>query len=451
MNKENFDEVNELTVVKSIKEITPPLSETEKKQLEENILKDKEIRDPIVCFKNENKFHQSIFEGYDKNEQIILDGHNRYDIAQKHNIPFRKIEKSLQSKDEVIEWIVKNQMGRRNLSSYARVSLALKLKPVLESEARKKSWGNLQQNQENKSDPQILGDREKNEIKEEKRKNTHENETNAKIAKMADVSAETVRKVEEINKNDNEDIIDKLKTNELSISRAYKLVKSKNAGCEEKQLVNNSLEESSVNTPLIIQNSIIDSVPKKIYKLLITIPPNEEHKNDLSDFVEKWMTNAFKKLDSNGRAYVVINNIEELSVYLQRKNIFGSFEFHQMLVLKLKDCSKDSEHIYSCNYKICLLYCNKNPSTDINVQSEKDKQAIILGSNIIEIAENFIKHSTNKGDMVFDPFAGEGKFIISATKLGRQAFGFESDNEKIDIAVQKGCERYDNKESEEEF
>ena len=81
----------------------------------------------------------------------------------------------------------------------------------------------------------------------------------------------------------------------------------------------------------------------------------------------------------------------------------------------------------------------------------KEKQAIQLGSNIIEIAENFIKHSTNKGDMVFDPFAGEGKFIISATKLGRQAFGFESDNEKIDIAVQKGCERYDNKESEEEF
>ena len=309
MNKENFDEVNNLTVVESIKELIPPLLETEKKQLEENILKDKEIRDPIVCFKNENQFQQLIFKDYDKNEKIILDGHNRYEIAQKHNLSFKKIEKSLQSKDEVIEWIVKNQMGRRNLLPYDRINLALKLKPMLELEAQKKSWNNLQQNQVNKSDPQIFGDQEESDIKEKKRKNTHESETNAKIAKMAGVSAETVRKVEEINKSDNEDIIDKLKTNKLSISRAYKQIKAKSTDCKKERSGNNLIEESSGNMPLIIQDSIIDSVPEKVYKLLITVPPNEEHKNDLSDFIEKWMTNAFKKLDKNGRAYVFINNV----------------------------------------------------------------------------------------------------------------------------------------------
>ena len=47
----------------------------------------------------------------------IVDGHNRYRIAQEHpGIEFRVHEKHFNSKYEALSWICKNQLGRRNLT-----------------------------------------------------------------------------------------------------------------------------------------------------------------------------------------------------------------------------------------------------------------------------------------------------------------------------------------------
>ena len=47
----------------------------------------------------------------------IVDGHNRYRIAQAHpGIEFRTHEKHFNSKYEALSWICKNQLGRRNLT-----------------------------------------------------------------------------------------------------------------------------------------------------------------------------------------------------------------------------------------------------------------------------------------------------------------------------------------------
>jgi hypothetical protein len=48
---------------------------------------------------------------------IIVDGHNRYKIATKHNLPYEVEEIDFLSADEVVLWLLDNQFGRRNLSS----------------------------------------------------------------------------------------------------------------------------------------------------------------------------------------------------------------------------------------------------------------------------------------------------------------------------------------------
>jgi ParB-like chromosome segregation protein Spo0J len=79
-----------------------PLSVEEFEQLEENIVSQKVCFSPIV-----------VWNGYD----IILDGHNRYKICKKHGIErYEIIEKSLSDRQAALEWIDKNQLGRRNLS-----------------------------------------------------------------------------------------------------------------------------------------------------------------------------------------------------------------------------------------------------------------------------------------------------------------------------------------------
>ena len=78
----------------------PPLREEELKRLEENILADGVVINPLI-----------IWDG------VIVDGHNRYRILQKHpEIQFTTYEKAFSDRYEAIAWICKNQLGRRNLT-----------------------------------------------------------------------------------------------------------------------------------------------------------------------------------------------------------------------------------------------------------------------------------------------------------------------------------------------
>jgi len=48
---------------------------------------------------------------------ILIDGHNRYEIIQKHDLPFQTISMEFDTRDDVIIWIISTQIARRNLSA----------------------------------------------------------------------------------------------------------------------------------------------------------------------------------------------------------------------------------------------------------------------------------------------------------------------------------------------
>ena len=82
----------------------PPLTAEEFQQLENNILADGVVINPII-----------VWDG------VIVDGHNRYRIVQKHpEIKFSTCEKTFSDRYEAIAWICKNQLGRRNLTPAQR-------------------------------------------------------------------------------------------------------------------------------------------------------------------------------------------------------------------------------------------------------------------------------------------------------------------------------------------
>ena len=89
-----------LTIDPEFKGKIPPLREEELKQLEENILADGVVINPLI-----------VWDG------VIVDGHNRYRILQKHHeIQFTTYEKEFPDRYAAIAWICKNQLGRRNLT-----------------------------------------------------------------------------------------------------------------------------------------------------------------------------------------------------------------------------------------------------------------------------------------------------------------------------------------------
>ena len=79
----------------------PPLTKEEFDQLEANILADGVVINPLIVWNG-----------------VIVDGHNRFRILQMHpEIPFQTHEKEFSDRYEVIAWICKNQLGRRNLTT----------------------------------------------------------------------------------------------------------------------------------------------------------------------------------------------------------------------------------------------------------------------------------------------------------------------------------------------
>lgn len=87
-----------LNIDNELRDLIPALTTDEYEQLEQNILEEG-IRDSLIVW-----------------DKTIVDGHNRYNIALEHGLNYEVEEREFEDKNEVINWMIDNQLGRRNLS-----------------------------------------------------------------------------------------------------------------------------------------------------------------------------------------------------------------------------------------------------------------------------------------------------------------------------------------------
>ncbi len=100
------------------KNLIPPLEKDEYTQLKSSI-KEEGVRDPLIIWKG-----------------ILIDGHNRKEIADELKIKYNTQEKKFKDRNEVVIWIINNQLGRRNISLYDRTRLALMKEDILKPIAK---------------------------------------------------------------------------------------------------------------------------------------------------------------------------------------------------------------------------------------------------------------------------------------------------------------------------
>ena len=99
--------MRQLNIDPEFRDKIPPLSADEFSKLEENIVADGEVREPLVVWHN-----------------TIIDGHHRYKIIQKHpEIPFKVKQMDFADKWAAIVWMCRNQLGRRNITDEQKTAL----------------------------------------------------------------------------------------------------------------------------------------------------------------------------------------------------------------------------------------------------------------------------------------------------------------------------------------
>ncbi|WP_027014957.1 hypothetical protein [Comamonas composti] len=104
----------DIEVNEELKAYIDPLTADEHEALERSILAEG-CRDALVLWGN-----------------LLIDGHNRYGICQKHGLPFNTIQATqFKTMDDVHLWMIDQHLGRRSVSDFQRGVLALRKREII--------------------------------------------------------------------------------------------------------------------------------------------------------------------------------------------------------------------------------------------------------------------------------------------------------------------------------
>ena len=427
----------------------PSLREDEKKILEKNI-EQEGCREPLIVWAEEN---------------ILLDGHNRYDICNDLGIDFSVDEVSLPDREAALAWIEDNQLGRRNLTpDQFRYYLGRKY------ERKKHNNYGFDDRSVGQNDPR--SDRVSAEI-------ATQHGTSEKTVRRAADYAKNLDEVSEVlGDNFKQDVLsgkekvsnDELKNlaedakdvkdeglhfNDEKEAEEWLKEKRKKKKEEKKQQLEQAKEQieeekqDDFNPPLVVNADYKEWLKnQESCDLLLTDPPYSTDVEDVETFAKEWLPLALSKVKSTGRAFVFVGAYPgELQAYLNVANPT------QILVWTYRNTLGPSpKKDYKLNWQ-AILYFRMDDAPELNcpIMTEQFSVQDISAPDgrhgtryhewqkPDELAERLIRHSTKAGELVIDPFCCTGTFILAANKLGRFGKGCDISEENLKIAEERGC------------
>ena len=185
------------TVLPEMEQLLPPLSGEQFSSLEQDILENG-CYTPIIV--NE--------------KMIIIDGHNRFRICEKHDLPFQMLVFTFVDLLEAKQWALDTQKGRRNLDKWELGQIALKLKPEIEAKAKanqsaaggdKSGRGALSVNSPKALQPI---------------------DTRKELAQAVGIGEQTMGRIAQLAENAPQSLKNALENKELSINRGWRILKA---------------------------------------------------------------------------------------------------------------------------------------------------------------------------------------------------------------------------------
>jgi 16S rRNA G966 N2-methylase RsmD len=397
-------ENNMIEIKQEFKDLIPPLTKEEFKQLENNCMSEG-IREKILTWNG-----------------FIIDGHNRYEIATRWDLDFETESKHFDNEEAVKEWMILNQFGRRNLSNYQRSVLALELEDVFSKKAK--------ENQIRTSENRVRQISDKQEI-----------DTKKELSKVASVSHDTIAKVKKIQEKAPEEVKAKLRTGEVSINAAYKEIK-KEEKKEKKENERDRLAEIGKNKKIEIDfrlgdfEEVFKDIPDGSIDCIITDPPYPK------EFIEVWSKlSRFAKRVLKPNGYC-ISYSGQMHLPEVMKRMGENLDYYWSFALMHTGSRQliNGRSLF-CGWKPILVYQNgfsklKTPFDDFINGSGMEKKHHNWQQSEMEL-KHLIDNFTVEGDTILEPFAGSGTTILAALKNNRNVIGAEINEKSFNIAKQR--------------
>lgn len=171
-----------ITINEALRAYIDPLTANEFQALESSILAEG-CRDALVLW-----------------GEVLIDGHNRYTICQRHGIAFSTVQNTRFSIiEDVMLWMIDNHLARRSVSDFQRGVLALRKKEIVS--------GRIKQNEDqspvsdNMPAPAAMQTREE-------------------VAKVAGISSNAITQIEKIQRAATPELVEAVRAGTISINAA---------------------------------------------------------------------------------------------------------------------------------------------------------------------------------------------------------------------------------------
>lgn len=157
------------------------------------------------------------------------------------------------------------------------------------------------------------------------------------------------------------------------------------------------------------------------------------------------MGGVFSSLVNNADAYVMAND-KNVGEAMSAATSAG-FRFHNLLVWDKRAAVANRWYMKNCEF---ILYLFKGAAKRINDAGSKQLYSIPQRDvsdhpteKPPELMGHYIGNSTQRGEIVLDPFMGSGTTGVACAKLGRKFIGIELEPKYFDIACERIQKAYD--------
>ncbi len=190
----------DIVVNEDLKAYIDPLTPDEYASLERSILAEG-CRDALVLWGD-----------------VLIDGHNRFSICQKHGLPFNTVQNThFQSMADVHLWMIDQHLGRRSVSDFQRGVLALRKREILERRKLDKAIPIATEAAEGEAPAVANAEVAFSPVDAAELEKVATREA---IAKAARLSSAQVAQIEKIQKSAAPELVDALKAGDISINAA---------------------------------------------------------------------------------------------------------------------------------------------------------------------------------------------------------------------------------------
>jgi site-specific DNA-methyltransferase (adenine-specific) len=155
---------------------------------------------------------------------------------------------------------------------------------------------------------------------------------------------------------------------------------------------------------------------------------------------KQWLPELFRILKKDTHCYIMINarNLKEL----QQEAENAGFKFQNILVWRKNNATPNRYYLNNCEF---ILMLRKGKARNINNMGTKNVLDVpnIIGKKKhptekpVELMKILIENSSNKNDVVIDPFMGVGTTGVACKALNRNFIGIELDENYFNIAKER--------------